>query len=432
MQVFQTLGTEVEDLWRDKNYDEEIFSSLAADALRRADLPSKVSAWEILEWTLKQSELPRQKDPQGTFGDPPITIFVGPRFYIDAYVWLEGTTAIHQHSFCGAFQVLMGSSIHSWYEFDLREKINAFVELGDMRLKLCELLETGGIREIRAGRQYIHSLFHLDQPSVTIVIRTDRSPLYLPQFSYHKPTLAADPFYEHETTGRKLRTISAMFRAKYPETGRLIEELLAESDLHTSFLILRLVYDWARSDQVGQIFGLDGSVDRFERFVAVVRQRHGSRADELAEVFKQNSWMGEIVSRRAVVTDPDHRFFLALVLNVEGKENIFALIKQRFPDADPIEKILDWTFDMAQTRVVGMKIPNALGIAGLDSYDLSVLEYLLKGLSEGEMAAMLAREYPDDNAEKLSETVVKIKDGVIFRPLLIETAGEPVVMDPVE
>src|SRR5258708_40078157 len=126
MEIFQTLGSEIEDLWRDKNYDEDIFPSLAADALRRIDLPSKVSAWEIVEWTLKQSELLRQKDPRANFGEPPITLFVGPRFYIDAYIWLEGTTAIHQHGFCGAFQVLMASSIHSWFEFEPSEKLKAF------------------------------------------------------------------------------------------------------------------------------------------------------------------------------------------------------------------------------------------------------------------------------------------------------------------
>ncbi|MGH7784862.1 MAG: hypothetical protein ACREO5_13600, partial [Candidatus Binatia bacterium] len=353
----------------------------------------KVSAWEIVEWTLRQSELPRQKDPQGRFGEPPITIFVAPRFYIDAYIWLEGTTAIHQHSFCGAFQVLLGSSIHSWYDFDVREKVNAFVEIGDMRLKLCELLEIGDVQEIRAGRQYIHSLFHLDQPSVTIVIRTDRSPLYLPQFSYHKPSLAIDPFYEHETTNRKLQTISALFRSKHKDTERLIQDVLADCDFQTSHTVLGLVNDWVKSDQLGQLFGLEDLNDRFEKFLSTVRSRHGAKADEIAKVFKRNAVLAEIVNRRAVVTEPEHRFFLALVLNVEGRENILALIRQRFPDADPIEKVLDWTFDMAQTRVMGMKIPNALGIE-FDEFDLAVIENLLKSVDEKDISETLAKEFP--------------------------------------
>src|SRR5215203_2481627 len=135
MELFQQLGRSIEDAWRALDYNEEAFPALAGEALAGADLPSKVSGWDVLEWTLGQTELPRQKDVNGNFGDPPITIFTAPRFYIDVYFWFEGTTAIHQHAFCGAFQVLMGSSIHSWYEFDRRESINVFTEIGDMSLK---------------------------------------------------------------------------------------------------------------------------------------------------------------------------------------------------------------------------------------------------------------------------------------------------------
>ncbi len=103
MELFTKLGKEIEDIWRDANYNEELFPAIAADALRKAGLPAKVSAWEIVEWTLLQDELPRQKDVHANFGDPPITLFVAPRFYIDAYFWIDGTTAIHQHGFCGAF-----------------------------------------------------------------------------------------------------------------------------------------------------------------------------------------------------------------------------------------------------------------------------------------------------------------------------------------
>ena len=135
MELFHKLGVEIEEIWREKNYNEELFPAVAADALKRAELPSMVTAWDVLEWTIKETELPRQRDVPGRFGEPPITIFSGPRFHIDVYFWFHGTTSTHQHSFCGAFQVMHGSSIHSWYEFDLKEKVNSFCEIGEMRLK---------------------------------------------------------------------------------------------------------------------------------------------------------------------------------------------------------------------------------------------------------------------------------------------------------
>ena len=114
--------------------------------------------------------------------------------------------------------MLLGSSIHSWYEFDRTESVNSFLETGEMSLKVCELLKVGDVQEIRAGRQYIHSLFHLDQPSATIVVRTDRSPLHLPQFSYHKPYIALDPFFEHQTTTKKIQSL-VPFSRRSPGNG---------------------------------------------------------------------------------------------------------------------------------------------------------------------------------------------------------------------
>src|SRR5205807_7627521 len=131
-----------------------------------------------------------------------------------------------------------GSNIHSWYEFQCREAINTFTEIGDISLKLCELLKVGDVQEIWAGRRYIHSLFHLDQPSATVVVRTDKSPLYLPQYSYYKPHLAIDPFFEQDTVTKKLQLVAALVKAGHPDADAMITALLEASDFQTSFLIL--------------------------------------------------------------------------------------------------------------------------------------------------------------------------------------------------
>src|SRR4030095_11070923 len=98
-------------------------------------------------------------------GDPPITLFSGPRFYIDIYFWLDGMTSIHQHSFAGAFHVILGSSLHSQYGFELKQTINAHLASGEITLQGVQLLEKGETRMILPGQQFIHSLFHLDRPT---------------------------------------------------------------------------------------------------------------------------------------------------------------------------------------------------------------------------------------------------------------------------
>ncbi len=422
MELFQTLGAEIEASWREQNYNEDIFPALAADALRRADLPSKVTAWDVIEWTLQQTELPPQKDPHANFGDPPITLYSGPRFYIDVYFWLDGTTQVHQHSFCGAFQVLLGSSIHSWYEFDRTESVNAFTEIGEMRLKVCELLKVGDIQDILAGRQYIHSLFHLDQPSATIVVRTEKSPLHLPQFSYHKPSLALDPFFDHQTTARKLQSIGVLFKIDHPDADRFVSELLETSDFQTALAILTHMHGLLRGSGLGQLFNLEGPGKRFRQFLDIVSKRHGQKAENLAAVFRHRDRMNDIVRRRGFVTDPEHRFFFALLLNIDDRDTILRLISTRFPDTDPVGKILDWSYDLAQTRIVGTSNSNALGFEGFDDFDLSLLEDLLRGNSDAEARERVLNEYGTERtaAIDLDGKLTRLRESVIFQPLVSE------------
>lgn len=422
MELFQKLGEQIEVAWRARNYNEEEFPAIAADALREAGLPEKVTAWDVLAWTMAQTVLPEQKDPQAKFGDPPITLYTAPRFHIDVYFWFEGTTAIHQHAFCGAFQVLHGSSIHSWYEWTPRETINTFTVTGDISLKVCELLEIGDVQQILAGKSYIHSLFHLDHPSVTIVVRTDKSPMYLPQYAYYKPHLAIDPFYEHIATTKKMQSIAALYRARHPETDDRIAALLEASDFQTTFLILSQVHFLLRSAGIDQIFGLARPDERFKNFLDVARRRHGELAAVLPPIFAHRERQDEIVRRRGVVSNTEHRFFLALLLNVEGRERIFALIKSRFPDADPIEKVLDWVFEMSETRIFGANPPNALGIADFDQFDLLLLENILRGKSDVEIREILEEQYPEDQRMNFPAVFdfkyLRMMEAVIFQPLL--------------
>jgi hypothetical protein len=422
MQVFDELGKKVETLWRDKNYNEELFPSVAAQALRDFDLPNKVSAWDTITWALGEVNLPEQRDLPGRFGDPPITLYNSPRFHIDIYFWLEGTTSVHQHAFCGAFQVIHGSSIHSSYDFETKEVINVFTELGDINLDHCELLKVGDVRKILPGRDFIHALFHLDQPSATIVVRTHRSPLHLPQFDYRKPYLAIDPFFSEPNLTKKMQAITMMLRAKHPEADKLLYEMLDMADFQTTFTILGNTRGLLRSHGIQHLFKVEQPEDRFEKAVEVVRRRHGSLVETLLEVFDKQDKLGEIINRRNYITEPEHRFFMALLMNLEGKARIFSLIKERFPENEPIEKVLDWTTELAQTKVMGMNVPNALGIPNYDDFDSFILEDILKGQSDEEIQKNLTEEMsnqnPEDTAKDIASRIEKIRKSVVLKPLL--------------
>src|SRR5215831_17261145 len=88
MKFFEELGSIVEDRWSSRNYNEELFPSIAAEALTELPPSEHVDPWETIRWLNTTTQLPIQYDVPGNFGDPPITLFVAPRFYIDIYFWL--------------------------------------------------------------------------------------------------------------------------------------------------------------------------------------------------------------------------------------------------------------------------------------------------------------------------------------------------------
>ncbi|HEX4946010.1 MAG TPA: hypothetical protein VFZ34_05080, partial [Blastocatellia bacterium] len=161
MKFFAELGTLIEQRWRAQNYNEDVFPVIAEQALHELPPHQLVDPWDIIRWLFAATEIPSQQDLPARFGDPPITLYSGPRFHIDVYFWMEGTTSIHQHSFCGAFYVLLGSSIHSHYSFHPQQNINQHCVVGEIRLENVELLEQGQTKQILPGKAYIHSLFHL-------------------------------------------------------------------------------------------------------------------------------------------------------------------------------------------------------------------------------------------------------------------------------
>ena len=416
MKEFQVLGTLIEKRWRAENYSEQLFPEIAAQALAEANLPSKVDPWDIIRWVHTAVPLPEQKDIPGKFGNPPITLFSGPRFYIDVYYWLDGTTSLHQHAFTGAFQVLLGSSIHSHYNFREDRILNEHFSVGELELKTVELLKVNDIKLIKPGRQYIHSLFHLDRPSATITIRTEHTPSSALQYDYRRPYFAINPFYKNVAMIKKLQTITLLLGMKHKDADSMIGDLIASSDFHTTFFILLEAAVHLRNNQMDDLFGLSTSMDRFNALVERARPTHGDLVDKFLAVLEEQDRQMNIVLKRNTITGEEHRFFLALLLNITSREKIFDLVRQRFPESDPVEKILDWVEELGQTRVLGSKEPNSLGIEGFNDHHILTLENELRKKSEE------VRTGNDDPSAYLSPEgsvlVQELKSSPLFKSLL--------------
>jgi len=412
MQLFDELGSLIEQRWKEHSYDERLFPEIAAESLAEVSPAKHVSPWEIVRWLFTTTQIPSQQDLAGEFGNPPITVYAGPRFHIDAYYWLDGTTSIHQHSFCGAFQVLLGSSLHCHYRFSPRHEINEHFIVGDMALGSVDLLEQGAIKRILPGKQYIHSLFHLDRPSVSICVRTYHTVSGAPQFRYQKPCFAVDPFFKDPLTIKQIQSASLLLSMQHPDADKMIGDLLSRSDFQTAFGILDLARSHLDSNRLEKSFGLSIGEERFQALLEIARRRHGELVDLMLPVFDEALRQRNLVHRRGQITSNEHRFFLALLLNVADRRKVLGLVGQRFPDRNPVETITEWVSELANTRVFGSAEPNVLGIEDFDEDYLFVLQCLCEGLTIEQMKSAFQEELSEEDLRGLGNKPEMLYDTI--------------------
>jgi hypothetical protein len=424
MQFFEDLGSSIERRWRHQNYDETVFPALAAEALAETPPNKHISPWEIIRWLYTTARIPNQQDISGAFGNPPITLYSGPRFLIDVYFWLDGTTNVHQHGFSGAFHVLLGSSLLSNYTFAQKRELNQHFLVGDITLDKVELLEQGMVRQILPGREYIHSLFHLDRPSATICVRTYQTMCGVPQFAYYKPCLAIDPFFKDPLAVKQLQSATLLLNMRHPDADSMIGELLSRSDFHTAFDLLDLTRTQLTLNHLEHTFGISTGEERFRALLEIARTRHGELIDDIIPVFDEGMRQRNLVRRRGQITSNEHRFFLALLLNVPNRVAILDLVKQRYPENDPVNTIVDWVEELANTKVAGSHEPNVLGIEGIDDDYLFVLQCLLEGRSIEETRRAFEEDISADQAAMNSDGRLEnlwdgIRNSLLFRSMFL-------------
>lgn len=161
-------------------------------------------------------------------------------------------------------------------------------------MKQIELLEIGRTIPISSGRECIHSLFHLETPSGTIVVRTHHDPGTGPQFNYLPPHL----------TMRRKQLLGVLKTLDHPDYATFVGEMIESLDFERGFNILQHAMERLQD------------LDAWESVLSTFREKHGALAsgipDTLAESLRRNT----ISSMRYHIENPDHRFFLALLMSV--------------------------------------------------------------------------------------------------------------------
>jgi hypothetical protein len=395
MDIFTRLGHDIEQRWRARGNLPGAFSAIARDALVAHDVPSRIGHVEMVREALRS----RHGAPQfgSPFGQPPLNVYVGPGFYVEVLTWVDSTTAVHQHNFCGAFQVLAGSSIHSAYTFTERERASNRLLIGDTHFQGSEHLTKGCVREIHSGRELIHALFHLDNPSATIVVRTVDDGTG-PQYLYAKPHVAYDPFWTPEPYATQSRLLHMLASIKDPGLPDALADVIGDSDAWCAYRFLEIANRHAH--------------DALEDLLGAARKRHGTLVDAMRPSLAEARRQANIVLRRDRIVETEHRFFLALLLNLPDRASIFDMVRARHPGADPVRWIVEQVRSLSGEDRIGLRF---------DALSLEVLGGLLDGHAEEGVQAALEHRYGRQavrgQQDQLSQLFLQMREALLLQPL---------------
>jgi hypothetical protein len=403
LSYFHRLGVRVEQEWLLHGYDESRFPELAARVLRDDPPLESVTSAEIVDWMFDPIH-PVPQPPWNTaaIGQPSLVLHSTTRFMIEALFWFDATTSIHQHAFSGAFTVLYGSSVHSQWRFTEHRRLSGGLRTGELALDAVEVLHAGQVRTIRAGGQYIHQLFHLDMPSVSIVVRTRREEEHSPQFVYFLPGLALDPQTDDVLLPRRLALLDGMLRAPMGDAVRAAGKLLVQGDMRT---VYRVLQHMARRD-------LDPA--NLELLRGIARERHGDIVDLFVQAIEVDRRESYVIACRQRFLQPRHRFLLALLLLLPERTVIDALLAAEYPDETPADFIMACAREMSGLDTIGIV---------LDDLNSLLLRCLLEGLDEDETLVRLTAEYDADDVEQQRDAVLAQRRKILGSTLLAPLFG---------
>lgn len=228
--------------WRELGKEPAAFSHLAADCLSEHKLWKFTSITEFTSALMKPTDICRQFDVRAPVGTAPLTLAVSPDedFYVTAAIWFTEDMSIHDHNFVGAFAVADGDCAHSVYRYQVEEPLDD-MDIGVLEAAVTEPLLPGTVREIAAGRQFIHKNMHLAQPTLTIV--ASAPVLGVPRRQYLSSGISLHTA-QTDVTARRLQVLRALLTLRSQEARAFLLDALARPTSASEWF--RLAHTWLR------------------------------------------------------------------------------------------------------------------------------------------------------------------------------------------
>lgn len=396
------IGEEIERRWSGRSYRRQFFHHIAADCLREAAFERQFDEDEIIAWVNRAGSLPQQLDPRSSFGQPPLTVWRTDRFVLDLYFWVDTETSIHDHSFSGAFTNLLGHSLNCSYHFEPAARHGKGLLTGSLLLNRADYVRPGEVCPIVAGAKFIHRVWHLDCPTITLVARTIKRQPRLRQYTYYSEGMAIQyhrrPPIEFQ---RRREFMGYLFRRRHPQRIALAEETLKRAHGWELFALLGdLVMFYLKDSEDAP--ALDGLLARLparnrlwlDTGLAVMRAAH-----PLKSVYWHR------------LSRTEHRLLIALLNTYTERRPLTEWLARHGHAGDWRALLTGWLSEMDADNALRLRLGSARA---------EIIAHLLDGLTDAEALRELRRTYtiPDSEEDLLRQGFRRFRELTFLQPLL--------------
>src|SRR6476659_4488625 len=100
-------------------------------------------------------------------------------------------------------------------------------------------------------------------------------------------------------------------------------------------------------------------LNQWEPVLEIFEKKHGALAAGVAATLKEDVRRSVIKGLRSTIIESEHRFFLALLMNAPTRDDLFSLVKQRFPKQPPATVVMRWAEELMEMSESGVTILDA-------------------------------------------------------------------------
>jgi len=346
--ALRRLAARIDSEWKVAGYRPRDLPRVAARLLADARPDRSFDLAALADWTLSRQRFPEACNPFGPLGPPAFTVWSNAHLFVNVYVYNTPEVMVHDHDFAGAFVNLSGRTLHTTFDFGCAGRVDARVRTGKLRVAALEMIRAGDVRLIEPGSAFIHQVWHLDEPTVVLVVRTPPRTPALRQFQYLRPAIATQVLRED------FRLVGVPERYRY--TRKMAESLRASAKgLDYIRLLIKREQPWDAVWHLIENWRYLRSAGAVEDTVALGVKHQGAWFAGMADAGSELDLFYSI--KWARVGKAEDRILLALLVTLRSWPPIRDTLAELLPEAEPGELIAESLVRLAAEGTIPLRLP---------------------------------------------------------------------------